>query len=92
MRSIISNERECLVCGLTYNLHKHHIFYGTANRKLSEQYGCWCYLCARHHNMSNSGVHFDKGLDKNLKEFAQKKFNEVYPELDFKQIFGKNYL
>jgi hypothetical protein len=92
MHSIINNERECLVCGSTYNLHKHHIFYGTANRKLSEQYGCWCYLCARHHNMSNEGVHFNKPLDTKLKEYTQKRFNEVYPDLDFMQIFGKNYL
>ena len=92
MRSIIDNNKECLVCGSTYNLHKHHIFYGYANRKLSEKYGCWCYLCARHHNMSNDGVHFHKPMDIKLKQHAQKRFNEVYPELDFMQIFGKNYL
>lgn len=92
MQSIVSNTRECLICGSTYNIHKHHIFYGTANRKLSEQYGCWCYLCGRHHNMSNSGVHFNKALDTKLKAETQKKFNEVYPELDFRKIFGKNYL
>lgn len=92
MQSIVSNVEECLVCGSTYNLHKHHIFFGTANRKLSEQYGCWCYLCARHHNMSNAGVHFNKALDTKLKEQTQKKFNEVYPELDFRKIFGKNYI
>ena len=92
MQSIVSNEKECLVCGSTYHLHRHHIFYGTANRKLSEQYGCWCYLCARHHNMSGVGVHFNKELDNQLKVHTQKRFNEVYPELDFRKIFGKNYL
>lgn len=92
MKSIIDNEKQCLVCGSTSNLHKHHIFYGTANRKLSEQYGCWCYLCGRHHNLSNVGVHFNKQLDTNLKQHAQKRFNEVYPELDFVKIFGKNYI
>lgn len=92
MQSIINNNHQCLVCGSTHNLHKHHIFFGTANRKLSEKYGCWCYLCARHHNMSNEGVHFNKPLDTKLKQYAQKKFNEVYPDLDFMRIFGKNYL
>ena len=92
MRSIIDNEKQCLVCGSIGGLHKHHIYYGTANRKLSEQYGRWCYLCGRHHNMSNLGVHFCKSLDTNLKQHAQKRFNEVYPELDFVKIFGKNYL
>lgn len=92
MRSIVQFERECLVCKSTNNLHKHHIFFGSANRKLSEQYGCWCYLCARHHNMSNEGVHFNKPLDNLLKKHAQKIFTEVYPDLDFVKIFGKNYL
>lgn len=92
MQSIISNEKQCLVCGSTVYIHKHHIFFGTANRKLSEKYGCWCYLCSRHHNMSENGVHSNKILDNTLKEFAQKKFNEAYPDLDFLKIFGKNYL
>ena len=90
-KSIISNERECLVCKTTYNLHKHHVFEGTANRKKSEKYGCWCYLCAKHHNLSNEGVHYNKALDKKLKKYAQSKFEETYPELDFLKIFGRNY-
>lgn len=92
MRSIVSNERECFVCGFTYNLHRHHIYFGAGRRQLSEKYGCWCYLCARHHNLSNAGVHFNKELDTRLKEFTQKKFIENYPDLDFLKIFGKNYL
>lgn len=92
MRSIISNERKCIVCETTQDLHKHHIFFGAGRRETSEQYGCWCYLCARHHNMSEFGVHFNSVFDRKLKEFAQKRFIEVYPELDFLKIFGKNYL
>lgn len=91
-RSIVSNERECLVCNTTHNLHKHHIFYGTSKRHLSEKYGCWCYLCAYHHNMSDEGVHFDKKLDNELKQMAQVKFMKTYPELNFLKIFGRNYL
>lgn len=91
-KSIISNERYCLVCGTTENLHKHHLIYGTGKRQLSEKYGLWCYLCYKHHNGSNEGVHFNKQLDLALKEMAQRKFNEVYPDLDWLQIFGRNYL
>ena len=91
-KSIISNERECIVCKTTQNLHKHHIFFGNGNRKLSEKYGCWCYLCARHHNMSNDGVHFNKQLNLKLRTYAQKRFEETYPELDFLKIFGINYI
>lgn len=89
-KSIISNEKECLVCKTPFNLHKHHIFFGP-NRKNSEKYGCWCYLCGRHHNQSNEGVHFNKTLDNKLKKYAQQKFEEAYPEQDFLKIFGRNY-
>lgn len=90
--SIISNERKCLVCGTSYNLHRHHIYFGLANRKKSEEYGCWCYLCGRHHNMSSEGVHSNRQLDLKLKVMCQKRFEEVYQDLDFLKIFGRNYL
>lgn len=91
-KSIVSNERICLVCSTTYNLHKHHIFFGSGKRALSEKYGCWCYLCGIHHNLSNAGVHFNKSLDNELKEMCQRRFIEVYPDKDFLKIFGRNYL
>ena len=90
-KSIISNERECLVCKTTLGLHKHHIYEGSAERKKSERYGCWCYLCGKHHNLSNDGVHFNKRLDHQLKSLCQKRFEETYPELDFMKIFKRNY-
>lgn len=89
-RSIISNDRVCYVCGATYNLHRHHIFYGP-NRKKSEKYGCWVYLCAKHHNMSDQGVHFNKALDNSLKRQAQERWQEKNGD-KFVEVFGKNYL
>ena len=89
--SIISNERKCYVCGTTFNLNRHHIYAG-ANRPKSEKYGCWCYLCGKHHNLSSEGVHFNKKLDRELKQLCQKRFIETYPDLDFLKIFRKNYL
>ena len=91
-KSILSNERKCWVCGSTINLHKHHIFFGIANRKLSEKYGCWVYLCAYHHNFSNRGVHSDKELDLKLKRECQKKWEDVYGGQNFIEVFGRNYL
>lgn len=91
-KSIISEKKECIVCGTTLNLHRHHIFFGSGKRALSEKYGCWCYLCAVHHNLSNAGVHFNKALDNSLKQMCQTKFNEKYPNLEFIKIFHKNYL
>lgn len=89
--SIMSNKRECYLCGTSNDLHKHHIFYGTGKRSLSEKYGCWVFLCARHHNMSDEGVHFNKAFDNELKRQAQERFEITYPDINFLKTFGKNY-
>lgn len=91
-KSIIKNKKECYITGSIANLHKHHIFEGTANRKLSEKYGLWVYLRADWHDMSDYGVHFNKELDLKLKIIAQRRFKEEYPQLDFIKVFGRNYL
>ena len=92
-KSIISNEKECFVCGSYQNLHKHHIFYGHANRRISEKYGCWVYLCDIHHNMSSDGVHFNKPFDTTLKKYCQEKWQEINGNKDqFIETFGRSYL
>ena len=91
MKSIIQTEKECWVCGTTLNLHNHHIFYGP-NKPNSERLGLKIYLCARHHNMSNGGVHFDPELDDKIKIMAQKKFEETHTREEFMAIMGRNYI
>lgn len=92
-KSIISDERKCVVCGDTRYLHKHHIYGGVGRRNLSEKYGCWCYLCARHHNMSDHGVHSDNLLDLKLKQMCQDTFErQVGSRERFREIFGRSYL
>ena len=92
-KSIISNERECVICGSTYNLHRHHIYGGVGRRDLSERWGCWCYLCARHHNMSDASVHFNRQLDFRLKQECQKRWEvEHGTREEFVRTFGRNYL
>ena len=92
MESIIQKEKECLVCKTTFNLHKHHVF-GAANRPLSEKHGMTIWLCARHHNMSNEGIHFKKDLDIKVKEYAQSIFEaNLGDRNDFRRIFGRSYL
>lgn len=68
------------------------VFYGNSNRKQSEKYGCWVWLCGRHHNLSDFGIHFDKELDLKVKKLAQSKFEENHSRQEFMQIFGKNWL
>ena len=91
-KSVISNVRECLICKTPFNLHKHHIFPGS-RRQASEKFGAWCYLCARHHNWSDFGVHYDKQFDIRLKKLCQAKFEETGMKREtFIETFGRNYL
>ena len=92
-KSIMSNEKECFVCGTPLDLHRHHIFYGVANRIISEKEGCWCYLCGKHHNMSNDGVHHNYAFNITLKKYCQEKWEAKNGDRnDFIRVFGKSYL
>lgn len=93
-KSLIQAGKYCYVCGTDEGLHLHHIFYGTANRKLADEDGAYCYLCGYHHNMSKIGVHFNKTLDLNLKKICQEawiKANNSSIE-GFIKRYGKSYL
>lgn len=91
--SIVQNKKECYVCKTTYGLHFHHIHFGTANRKLSDEDGLTVWLCLEHHT-GNTGIHFNKDLDLYLKVLSEKRWCEFYnktPE-QFRIRYGKNYL
>ena len=93
MESVIQKEKECYVCKNTIGLHSHHILFGTANRRMSELYGLKVWLCPKHHNMSDEGVHFNRELDLHLKRLAQEYYEANYGcRLDFIDTFGRNYL
>ena len=89
-KSIMQTERESYFSGRTDNLEKHHVF-GGSNRKWSEKYGLWVYLTHDEHNEPPNGVHFNKRIRQRLQAEAQRRFEEVYPELNFIEIFGRNY-
>lgn len=93
-KSILQDKKECYITGSTNNLHKHHIFEGTANRKLSEREGLWIWLRADWHNLSDYGVHFNKKLDLKLKRIAQRRWQEYYYKTkeDFIKEYGKSYI
>ena len=93
-QSILQTEKECFITGSTYNLHKHHIFYGNPWRRISEENGFWVYLIGRLHNQSDSGVHGKNGhkLDIKLKQICQRKFEETHSREEFMKLIGRNYL
>ena len=92
MKSIIQeDESRCYVCGSMRNLERHHVFSGTANRKLSETYGLTVMLCADHHRGS-IGVHTDYFLKNRLEKDGQRAFEQRYGHTAWMSIFRKNYL
>lgn len=94
MKSIIQTRDECWECHTTIGLHRHEVFYGTANRCKSLQDGLTVKLCGYHHNLSQEGVHFNKELDLKLKRLGQIVWEEYYKKStdDFINRYGKNYL
>lgn len=91
MKSILQKNKECYICGYPY-VEEHHI-YGGPNRPNSTKYGMLVYLCPVHHrDSSGSGVHFNPYIMQRIHEDGQRAFEKEYPELNFREIFGKNYL
>jgi hypothetical protein len=88
----MQNTHECYLTGATVELHKHHIFHGTALRKISENNGFWVWLRWDWHNGAKYGVHFNRDLDLRLKRECQEKFEETNSREEFMKIIGKNYL
>ena len=98
MKSILSNEHQCYICGNTYDLDKHHI-YGGGNRQVSEANGFWVYLCKRHHTMSCYAVHPLPGVEwygeenkKMLQTACQKVYERTHTREEFIRLIGKNYI
>nr|DAW56164.1 MAG TPA: Recombination enhancement function protein nuclease, DNase, HYDROLASE.4A [Caudoviricetes sp.] len=92
-KSLIQQGKYCYVCGTEYALHRHHVFEGTANRRLSEEDGAYCYLCYLHHNGSNRGVHFNKELDLLLKRRTQEAWEKTKGNRqEFINRYGKSWL
>ena len=93
MKSILQNKKESYISGSTYNLEEHHIFFGTANRKVSEKNGLKVWLTSEEHR-GTYGVHgkLRRDLDIRLKQDAQKKYEETHTREEFIKLIGKSYL
>ena len=94
MKSLISNKKQCYICGTTNNLHFHHIMFGK-NRKKADKDGLTAYLCYEHHEGTN-GVHGKNGheLDLKLKKIAEQKWLEYYNKTidEFINRYCRNFL
>lgn len=103
-KSILQAEKECYLCRLAADqagyygelphtgLHRHHVIFGRGNRKKSEHYGLWVWLCVAHHEYGPEAVHTNARIRRKLSQVAQMEFMRVYPNLDFREEFGISYL
>lgn len=90
---MIVEDKRCYFCHNTQNLHRHHIFFGFANRKISEKYDLTVWLCCYHHNLGLKCVHNNREMDLILKQQAQKYFEEhIGTREQFIKEIGRNYL
>ena len=92
LHSIITDDMEhCMICGSPY-VQIHHVFFGTANRKMSDQYALIVPLCESHHTGAE-GVHRFRNTDLKLKQMGQQAFENHYGSREvFIKTFGRNYL
>jgi len=91
MKSIIQTEKRCYLCDRKTYLERHHIFGGTANRKLSEKYGLWVWLCHDCHT-GQDGAQYDKDKNRLLKMDAQMAFEQTHSREEWMRIIRKNYI
>ena len=90
MKSIITEQKECYLCGSNYRIETHHCLHGRANRKLANKYKLVVPLCSNcHYDVHNKDI----SKDRLLEATAQRAFeNKVGTRQEFMLIFGKNYL
>lgn len=92
-KSILQTEKECYFTGRTDNLHVHHIWGGTANRRISEDNGFWVWLTAEWHTGNTAvAVHFNKENSLVLKKACQIVYERSHSREEFMKLIGRNYL
>lgn len=82
----------CELCGREGQTNIHHVYFGTANRKLSDKWGMVAMLCPDCHQNGPRAVHHCRETDLILKRRYQAKFEEEHTRTMFMTIFGRNYL
>ena len=85
--SILTDDlSRCYLCGLPKQ-DLHEIYFGK-NRVNSMKWGCVVPLCRNCHNK----VHNTHEVDIMLKQKCQLRFEQIYHDVDFLDIFMKNYI
>ena len=91
----------CFVCGEPYS-GRHEVFGGTRNRQKSIEDELQVKLCDFHHLRWENAPHVkpykndiatpDAWFDKQIKQDAQRKYEESHSREEFIKRYGRNYL
>lgn len=73
-------------------LEEHHVMFGTADRKISDDYGLTVMLCPEHHRTGEQAVHRSRMTNMLLRAMAQEAFEKEYSHEKWMELFGRNYL
>lgn len=88
---LVEDMDHCVECGKV-RVAMHHVFYGIANRPLSDEDGYIIPMCHRHHNGSNEAIHFNRELDLKWKRIAQLHYERTHTRKEFIERYGRSYL
>lgn len=77
----------CEICARTAQ-HRHHVYGGTANRKMSEKMGMTAMLCRDCHSL----VHSSYSVRVQLCQRYQKLYEQTHSREDFMKKIGRSYL
>ena len=84
-------DKQCYLCGRETCLERHHCLGGVANRKLSEKYGLWVWLCHDCHT-GVDGAQYNRDTNFGLKAQAQIAFEELHGHGKWMEVFRRNYI
>ena len=92
-KSIIQAEddRTCFLCGRVTGVERHHVMAGMADKKISEKYGLWVWLCRNCHT-GRDGVQYNAKKALQLIKDAEMAFIRIYGKPLWMMRFRKNYL
>lgn len=90
-KSILQDKKECFYCGVTLNLERHHVIFGTARRRIADKLGLTVWLCPEHHRGQFS-PHNNREFDLRLKRFAQSCYEENHTRDEWREKVGRSYL
>jgi len=100
MKSIMQKDERCFLCKKAIGTETHHVFFGTANRKLSDQDGLTVRLCWECHHLKAHKASTPEA--EYLHKAGQEAWEAYYgpalklvgrdPRKAFMERYGKNWL